>query len=264
MKSMNYSSRNLLDIYVITALATVLLTRLFLELTGYPQLGGGGLHIAHVLWGGLLMMVATLLLLLSDGRHKFFAAVAGGVGFGLFIDEIGKFVTSDVDYFFRPAAVMIYLIIVLLWLGARLIITRAAHQPLLPPVAWPTNAWQRRFVVTMLVLLGVGAVADVGLLVYDAITPPLFGGIFGTTPIGYVLYVLTALYVGAVMYALGHIARGDRSRGLSLIRELVILTIVINLPFSVYKEQFVAFGSLIVYVLFLVSVTNRSEWQRIK
>jgi len=215
MKTVNYSSRNLLDIYVIATLSSVLLTRLFLQLTGYPQLGGDGLHIAHVLWGGLLMMVATLLLLLSDGRHKFFAAVAGGVGFGLFIDEIGKFVTSDVNYFFRPAAVMIYLIIVLLWLGTRLLITRAAHQPLLPPVVWPTGVWQRRFVITILILLGLGAAVDIGLLIQDALTPPIFGGIFGTTPIGYVFYVLTALYTAAMIYALWHITRGDRSKGLS-------------------------------------------------
>jgi hypothetical protein len=30
--------------------ATVLATRGFLELTGYPRIGGGELHIAHALW----------------------------------------------------------------------------------------------------------------------------------------------------------------------------------------------------------------------
>ena len=32
--------------------ASVILTRLFLSLTGYPQVGNGTLHIAHLLWGG--------------------------------------------------------------------------------------------------------------------------------------------------------------------------------------------------------------------
>ncbi|HEY5903448.1 MAG TPA: hypothetical protein VIU39_12900, partial [Anaerolineales bacterium] len=34
---------------------SVSVTRLFLSLSGYPQIGGGELHIAHVLWGGLLL-----------------------------------------------------------------------------------------------------------------------------------------------------------------------------------------------------------------
>ena len=36
----------------------VLVTRLYLTLTGFPKVGGGGLHLAHLLWGGLLMLAA--------------------------------------------------------------------------------------------------------------------------------------------------------------------------------------------------------------
>jgi hypothetical protein len=32
------------EAFVIIAIATILITRLYLELTGYPQIGGGDLH----------------------------------------------------------------------------------------------------------------------------------------------------------------------------------------------------------------------------
>lgn len=48
---------------------------MLLAVAGYPQVGGGGLHVAHVLWGGLLMgvglvLMQTIQLLLQTGdRH---------------------------------------------------------------------------------------------------------------------------------------------------------------------------------------------------
>jgi hypothetical protein len=98
------------------------LTRLYLTLTGYPRVGSGGLHIAHLLWGGLLMLAAQILVLSVLGkRMRRLAAIVGGVGLGLFLDEIGKFVTSDNDYFFQPAVAMIYVVFVVLFLIFRAI-----------------------------------------------------------------------------------------------------------------------------------------------
>src|SRR5204863_312016 len=74
----------------------------------------------HVLWGGLGMLVAIVLLLgfLSPGtRHL--AAIVGGAGFGSFIDELGKFLTSDNDYFFKPTAALLYVLFVLLFFVVR-------------------------------------------------------------------------------------------------------------------------------------------------
>jgi len=103
--------------------ATVSLTRLFLELTGYPQLGTGTLHIAHVLYGGLLLFIAALLPLILANRWAYTAgALLAGVGVGLFIDEVGKFITQANDYFFAPAAPIVYaffLLVVLLYLQVR-------------------------------------------------------------------------------------------------------------------------------------------------
>ena len=100
--------------------ASVALTRLFLELTGYPQLGGGELHVAHMLWGGLLLFAAALLPLVFANRWVYLlGSFLAGVGIGLFIDEVGKFITQNNDYFYPAAAPIIYaffLICVLIYL----------------------------------------------------------------------------------------------------------------------------------------------------
>jgi hypothetical protein len=103
--------------------ASVSVTRLFLQLTGYPQIGSGDLHIAHLLWGGLLLFIATLIPLLYANRWGLtVTAILSGVGVGLFIDEVGKFITRNNNYFFPAAAPIIYaffLITVLLYTRIR-------------------------------------------------------------------------------------------------------------------------------------------------
>jgi hypothetical protein len=103
--------------------ASVTLTRLFLALTGYPQLGGGEFHIAHALWGGLFLFIAALLPLMYANRWVYMAgAVLAGTGVGLFIDEVGKFITQSNDYFYPLAAPIVYaffLLTVMLYLRIR-------------------------------------------------------------------------------------------------------------------------------------------------
>lgn len=108
---------------LISFAGTVIATRLFLEITGYPQLGGGDLHIAHVLWGGIVLFFAALFpIIIANRRVLVVSALMSGVGIGLFIDEVGKFITRDNDYFYPPAAPIIYaffLLTVLLYLRLR-------------------------------------------------------------------------------------------------------------------------------------------------
>src|SRR3954447_4566514 len=119
-----------LTTFVVAGVSTVLITRLILGLSGYPQIGGRGLHIAHVLPGGLLMLVSIFLLLAYVGPVvRPAAALVGGVGFGLFIDEVGKFITSDNNYFYQPTAAIVYVVFVLIVLGSRFLSTRRPIDP---------------------------------------------------------------------------------------------------------------------------------------
>src|SRR5947208_2314979 len=116
----NLGAGQLLETFLVSAVAAFLGVRFFLGVTGYPRLGGGGLHIAHMLWGGTLMVAGVLMLLSYLGqRIRRAAAVIAGLGFGLFIDELGKFITSDNNYFYRPAIALIYVVFVLLFLWWR-------------------------------------------------------------------------------------------------------------------------------------------------
>ena len=126
----NVRSGEHLTTFVVSGVATVLVTRLLLSLSGYPQIGGKGLHIAHVLPGGLLMLIAISLLLGYVGPVvRPAAATVGGIGFGLFIDEVGKFVTSDNNYFYKPTAAIVYVVFVLIVLGFRFLTTRRPIDP---------------------------------------------------------------------------------------------------------------------------------------
>ncbi len=121
------------SIYLETLLAssaiTVVIIRFLLVLSGYPQLGDSqALHIAHMLWGGFIMIGVILFFLSFFGRHiHMISAILGGIGFGIFIDELGKFITANNNYFFQPAIPIMYFIFIFLFLIGRHIL--CSRQP---------------------------------------------------------------------------------------------------------------------------------------
>jgi hypothetical protein len=118
----NIEADTLRENLIVSAAATVFVIRIFLKLTHYPQLGGGAFHIAHIVWGGLFMVLSILILIsfLSKTAANV-ASILGGIGFGFFIDEFGKFITSNNDYFFQPTVALIYIIFILLYLITKFI-----------------------------------------------------------------------------------------------------------------------------------------------
>lgn len=113
----NVRARDQLELFLLGAASSLLLVRFYLHITGYPQIGSGGLHIAHMLWGGVLMLAALVIALSFLGaRAQRLTAFVGGVGFGVFIDELGKFITRDNNYFYQPTIGLIYAIFICLYL----------------------------------------------------------------------------------------------------------------------------------------------------
>lgn len=147
------------ELFLVSGIFTVLAIRGYLWMMSYPKIGGAGLHIAHMLWGGLGMMFSILLTSSFLGRRiQRVAALVGGVGFGCFIDELGKFITvtlsrivktpmeallergsclrlaylatsvscqwlqEDNNYFFQPTVMLIYILFIAIysWYSARL------------------------------------------------------------------------------------------------------------------------------------------------
>jgi hypothetical protein len=125
----NFRSGDLFEAFLVSGAVTILLVRGYLALTDYPQLGNDVLHIAHVLPGGLLMTAAIVLTIgFLNKEARTIAAVIGGIGFGLFIDELGKFLTKDVNYFFEPTVALIYVVFIVLFLIFRWIEERKATE----------------------------------------------------------------------------------------------------------------------------------------
>ncbi len=242
----------LLDIFAAGGLLTVFVTRAYLALLNYPQLGGETLHIAHMLWGGLLLALVLLYLALADTPHKVIAMLLGGVGFGLFIDELGKFITVDNDYFFKPAASLIIMIFIIMWVGLRAMIARHEHKSILPGPEWPTRSYERVFVYVWLIVQTLTIpIALVVVLITGMFSEFVNGSVW--VALAYVAYTV-ALFATWVL-----ITRGRKLAAANLIRTIAAIDIVILSPINFYISQFGAAVSFIVLVLLIIATSKNYE-----
>jgi hypothetical protein len=117
-----------LDTFLVCAATAVVLNRVVLIILGYPQVGSreaDGIHISHSIYGGIMMLIAMIAAIsFLAPSARWFVAVLGGLGFGWYVDELGKYV-SNAGYLFEPALALIYITFVVLFLVARTLAARA-------------------------------------------------------------------------------------------------------------------------------------------
>lgn len=242
-----------IDTFVIAGVVTVLGIRAFLAITGYPQLGSDSLHIAHVLYGGLILVIALLLLLLSDRPNKLLAALLGGIGFGFFIDEVGKFVTQDNDYFFEPAVSIMYILFLLIWFSSRLIIVRTEKLPFLSPAEWPGHSWLQSLLVLWMVI----QVAAIGCVL-------IFSFILGFSEASDVLGIARLGLLAAAVYGafigLGLFRYWQHKivESAHTFRGATLFAIVAVYPFIYYQYPLFATGLMTITLLVVLGLSEAS------
>lgn len=239
---------DILDTFVVSAVATIVIIRAFLIVTGFPRIGDEMFHIAHVLWGGLLLGVALLLALLTP-VNRLVVSFVGGIGFGFFIDEIGKFVTTNNDYFYHGSFLLIYVTLLAIWLFTRTVVSRVERQPLFVEAAWPEKRWEGRLLLTW--ALGQCVLLPV---VATRIAPNGYT-LIELTQLGFMI-VFTILLVLGVCFAL--FRRLDRAGG--LLRLAAFIMVLTVLPFLYYlSPEFAIFetASAIMVIIGLSEVSTR-------
>lgn len=254
-KSANPAGNKLdrIDTFVISGVVTVLATRTYLAIADYPKIGSDNLHIAHVLFGGIFLVLAFLHLLLSDKPNKLLAAGFGGIGFGLFIDEIGKFLTQDNNYFYEPAVGIMYMCFLLIWFVSRLLIVRAAKMPFLSPAEWP----EKRILRSLIVAWAWVQITATALLALCAI-------IFGFKEVANFISVprlgIGVAFVYAVFLALGtyHYYRADFLQASHILRGATLFGVVALYPFIYFNYPLLATYGMTAMLLTIVGLSEVS------
>lgn len=262
---------------IVAFVATVVGTRWYLDATGYPQIGGGDIHVAHVLWGGLLLVAGSMLVLIVDGgRALAGAAILAGVGTGLFIDELGKFITASNDYFYPLAAPLIYGLILTLVVVLLVLRRRPDRGPLMMrsealvrlEAGLLTRVRARRLLAGALGLYGLGWVLSmvvVGLLdaatLQDLIEELLQASTsrveYPSEPVFYVLEVGILGFSGALLVLSSiTLGLGRESAGTAIAVVGLAVALTAGAVVSLYVEQISAITTTLVSAFLLIAVVR--------
>lgn len=248
----NQPSRlEIIDVFVIVSVGTIIVIRSFLILTGFPRIGGESFHIAHMLWGGLALTAALLISLLQRQANRELLAALGGVGFGFFIDEIGKFVTSDNNYFYDGSFFLMYVTILGLWLIARGIVVRSEKQAFFLPAIWPT----RRVEQFLICLWALCQIVYLPMLAYNIRRDSIFD---------FIALVGLLCYFFALLLGLSYVIRRRTAQAATTFRLATFLAIIVIMPFDYFRSPLYAFMSTLVSVLVMIGLSEVSIKQLVR
>ena len=251
IRTVKHSSNNqpspldIVDGFVIASVATIVVIRTTLAITGYPRLGGDAFHIAHMLWGGLALTAALLVSLLQRQANREVLALLGGVGFGFFIDEIGKFVTTDNNYFYTGSFLLMYLSLLGIWLMSRVIVAQSQHQLFALPAVWPTRRIEQRLVMIWVILQLVG----LPFLAYNLHAHNSWVAL----QLGCI-----AVYYFALMYGLIQVARQKTETAARTLRLATFIAVITVLPLLYYLNPLFALIDTVCAVLVMIGLSEVS------
>lgn len=248
-----------LDTFVLSGVITILLTRAFLAFTGYPQIGSDSLHVAHVLYGGAILVIAFLFLLLSNKPNLHVIALFGGIGFGLFIDEIGKFLTQDNDYFYQPTIGIIYISFLLIWFITRFIIAKNDKIPFISPAEWPPKKWQINLIIIWSGITAVANIVYLPLLLAYGITEVTSFVQLPTIGIATSVLFGLSIFLGLKRYHEHKIDAASHD-----IRGSMIFSIVAVFPFYFLNHPVISSALLIPVILIIIGLSEVSFLSIIK
>ena len=249
---------------------SVVATRAFLGATGYPRIGSGEFHIAHVLIGGALLFAGGVIALISvDDRASDGAALLVGAGVGLFIDEVGKYITTTNDYFFPIAAPIIYAVFMLSVL--LLLAVRERFGESLVPVPAAPSRWKH---LRALLILGYAGSAVVALLEaggvmglavsirtpFDLLISQAAADQLSGNPLWLDVHALASAAAGFLFAAatvLLWVHRDARGLRFGLTASVISLTVLALVAF--YVNQFAAIGGVLVQAVLVVGAMEHRK-----
>lgn len=219
-------------------------------------------------------MCSALILALSFSGKRILqtVAVVGGIGFGTFLDELGKFVTSDNNYFFQPTIAIVYLIFVALFFLFRLIESHGdlvedpledIYQKNIHIVSTAEkrignfieklakNVIFQKIVIAYMFIFAIYGLLRTSSIIMRYFLPFSIGNWAGTVSI--IQYLSNVLEV--ILAALGvYYFRKNRLKSLTYFKYSVIIAIVLKQFFLFYRNQLGAIDELFIQLALLVVI----------